>query len=424
MQDLFLNNLPGTRDLLPEEISRWHLVEDCARRIFDRYGFVEIRTPIIEATELFARSIGSDTDIVGKEMYTFLDQSGRSISLRPEATASVVRAYLQHTMHRGSGITKLYYLGPMFRHEKKQMGRWRQFYQLGAEVLGSDNPAVDAEMIEMAWCLLISLGVKAQILINSVGCRKCRPQYIDLLRLELQKFLANLCNDCRRRSATNSLRVLDCKVKTCQPYIEQLPVITDHLCHSCTVHFDDLKLYLTDAGINYRLAPRLVRGLDYYAQTAFEMVSSNLGSQNAIVGGGRYDGLSEVLGGPAVHAIGFALGLDRLVMTLPNEKGKACQWKPEIFLAYLGEPAFKKALLIARNLRHQGHSCYFDFSKGSLKSQLRLANKLQAEHVLIIGENELAREKYSVKRMDDSQQWEVTLPELVSYLQSRISTRS
>jgi histidyl-tRNA synthetase len=419
MEDLVQNNLPGTRDLLPEEMACWHAAEDRARRIFKHYGYLEIRTPVIEPTELFARGIGGDTDIVGKEMYTFVDQSDRSVTLRPEATASVVRAYVQHTMYRGGGITKLYYIGPMFRHEKKQKGRWRQFYQIGAESLGSDHPAVDAEMIEMALWLLESLGVKGRLLLNSVGCGKCRPAYIENLRLELQKYLPQMCDDCRRRASTNSLRVLDCKVETCQPYIEKLPVIADHLCTECSNHFARVKGYLEDGQIPYAIVPRLVRGLDYYVRTAFEVVSGDLGSQNALVGGGRYDGLSEVLGGPPVQGIGFAMGLDRLVMVMPQEQSVETQYMPELYLAFMGGAAFKKALEIARMLRYRGHSCYVDFAEGSLKSQMRLANKLRAGHVLIIGDNELARDKYAIKRLRDSQQWEVSVPELIEYLEKK-----
>ena len=419
MEDLISNNLPGTRDILPEEIDRWQLVEERARRIFDQYGFSEIRTSIIEPTELFARGIGSDTDIVGKEMYTFIDQSKRSVTLRPEATASVVRAYLQNAMNRGGGITKLYYIGPMFRHEKKQKGRWRQFYQIGAEALGSNHPAVDAEMIEMALGLLHSLGVKAKLLINSVGCGQCRPRYIEMLRAELKVHLADLCEDCRRRAETNSLRVFDCKVESCQPFIEKLPVITENLCTECAEHFSKVQAYLNEAGIVYDVVPRLVRGLDYYIRTAFEIVSGELGAQNALAGGGRYDGLSEVLGGPPVQALGFALGLDRLVMLLPEEQSAKGRRKPELFLAHMGEPAFKKALEIARDLRRQGHSCYLDFAAGTLKSQMRLANKLGAENVLIIGDNELARGIYSIKRLKDSCQWEIGLAEISEYLKSR-----
>jgi histidyl-tRNA synthetase len=419
MEDMIANNLPGTRDLLPEETARWQFIEDHARRIFDGYGFREIRTPIIEPTELFARGIGADTDIVGKEMYTFTDQSERSVTLRPEATASVVRSYLQNNMFRGGGITKLYYLGPMFRHEKKQKGRWRQFYQIGAETLGSDHPAVDAELIDMALWILESLGIKTKLMINSIGCSNCRPKYLELLRCELQQYLSTLCEDCRRRAVTNSLRVFDCKVENCQPNISKLPVITDHLCDDCSEHFNRVKAHLQDAEITFEIAPRLVRGLDYYGRTAFEIVSGELGAQNALAGGGRYDGLSSVLGGPPVPAIGFAMGLDRLVMVLPEERSAEWQMKTEVFLAHMGEPAFRKVLEIARHLRRQGHTCYYDFSQSSLKSQMRLANKLNAEHVLILGENELAREKYAIKRLSDSQQWEVTLSELESYLQSR-----
>jgi histidyl-tRNA synthetase len=391
MEETLLSNLPGTRDLLPNEISSWHLVEDGARRIFAQYGFQEIRTPIFETTELFARGIGGDTDIVGKEMYTFEDQSGKSITLRPEATASVVRAYLQHTMQRGAGLTKVYYIGPMFRHEKKQRGRWRQFYQIGAEVLGSDHPALEVEVIEMILHLLKTMEVKTRLLINSVGCPNCRPGYVELLRKDLRQHLPLLCEDCRRRTETNPLRVLDCKVDGCQPYIQRLPKLTDHLCNQCAEHFRDFRGYLEEAGIGYEIVPRLVRGLDYYVRTAFEIVSGNLGAQNALVGGGRYDGLSEVLGGPPVKGFGFAMGLDRLVMILPEALSAEIAWKPEVFIAYLGEAAFKRALSIARTLRLQLRSCYIEFGGGSLKSQLRLANKLNAQHVLIIGEDELAR---------------------------------
>jgi histidyl-tRNA synthetase len=418
MAESLINNLPGTRDLLPEELAGWHVIEDCAGRIFRQYGFLEIRTPIIEPTELFARGIGEDTDIVGKEMYTFPDRSNRSVTLRPEATASVVRAYVQSALYRESGITKLYYLGPMFRYEKKQKGRWRQFYQIGVEAFGSDNPAVDAEVIEMALRFVDSLGVNARLLINSVGCRQCRPQYLERLRQTLRSELDNLCDDCRRRADTNSLRVFDCKVERCQPILENLPVIGSSLCSECSRHFSSVRSYLEDAGIPFEIAPRLVRGLDYYVRTAFEIVSGELGAQNAVVGGGRYDGLSEVIGGPPVEAIGFAVGLDRLAMIMPEKMRASGLWKPDLFIAYKGEDAFQRALQIARELRRREQSCFLDFSGGSLKRQMRLANKIDAAHVLIIGDEEIARDSYNIKRMDDSSQWEITLPELIQYLQS------
>jgi histidyl-tRNA synthetase len=416
MEESLLTNIPGMRDLLPEEVAVWQLVEDHARRIYAQYGFQEIRTPIVEATELFARSIGGDTDIVGKEMYTFADQSGKSISLRPEATVSVVRAYVQHSMHRDSPLTKLYYIGPMFRHEKKQKGRWRQFYQIGAEVLGSDHPAIEAEVIEMLIRFFAALGVQSRLLVNSVGCGNCRPPFVHRLREALHQRAALLCEDCRRRTELNPLRVLDCKVETCQPHINSLPMITQHLCGNCESHFERFRTYLVAADIAFEVMPRLVRGLDYYVRTAFEIVSGDLGAQNALAGGGRYDGLSEVLGGPPVHGFGFALGQDRLMMVLSDQWGKNAVWRPELFVISMGEEAFNKGLSIARLLRAQGIGCYVDFEGGSIKSQMRLANKIRARHVLLIGENELIREQYQIKRMQDSKQWGVTLSELRSYL--------
>jgi histidyl-tRNA synthetase len=415
MESKLLTTLPGTRDILPEEIWRWHLVEDRARSIFGRYGYDEIRTPIFETTELFARGIGDDTDIVRKEMYTFEDQGGKSITLRPEATASVVRAYVEHHMYRGGGLTKLYYMGPMFRHEKKQKGRWRQFYQIGAEVLGSDHPAVEAEVIEMLLFFLRPFEVETRTLVNSVGCSNCRPAYIKILKSALDQDISLYCEDCRRRSETNPLRVFDCKVETCQPLIERLPKITDHLCEECSRHFRQFLEYLQAAGISYELVPRLVRGLDYYVRTAFEIVSGGLGAQNALAGGGRYDGLSEILGGPPAHGFGFALGLDRLVMLLSEAEARAPAGA-EVFIAYLGDAAFQRAISIARTLRQQGISCDLEYGGGSLKSQMRLANKVQARHVLILGEDELARERYLLKRMSDSKQWDTSLPELIQYL--------
>lgn len=413
-----LTAIPGTRDILPDEMPIWHLIEEKARRILAQYSFQEIRTPIFEATELFARGIGQETDIVGKEMYTFKDQSGRSLTLRPEATASVVRAYLEHSIARRSRITKLYYIGPMFRHEKKQKGRWRQFYQIGAEVLGSDNPAIESETVEMILALLKSLGIVARLLINSVGCGECRSAYVSRLREALQDRLGELCIDCRRRAERNSLRVLDCKVESCQPVIDSLPRITDHLCKSCLDHFTRFKRHLDAADVSYEIVPRLVRGLDYYVRTAFEIVSGELGAQNALAGGGRYDGLSEILGGEPTQGFGFALGLDRLVMLIPPEIGDQQAPHPDVFVAYLGEGAFNRALLVSRVLRREGWSCHVEFDSGSLKSQMRQANKLGARHVLIIGEEELAANRYPVKRLEDSQQWEVTVEELLAYLRS------
>jgi len=419
MAESLLSTIPGTRDLLPDELDRWHLVEDRTRDIFARYGFQEIRTPIIEATELFARGIGDDTDIVGKEMYTFRDQSGKSITLRPEATASVVRAYLQHSMHREAGATRLYYVGPMFRHEKKQKGRWRQFFQVGAEILGSDHPAIEAETVEMVLALIGSLGIQSRLQINSVGCPNCRPAYLERLRAELRGDPAAFCEDCRRRTETNPLRVLDCKVEACQPRINRLPMMIDHLCSDCAGHFQRFKSYLSGADIPFEVVPRLVRGLDYYVRTAFEIVSGDLGAQNALAGGGRYDGLAEVLGGPPTHGFGFALGLDRLIMLLPASLGDESIAKPDLFLAHIGEEALRKAIELARQLRRKGLRCCLEFEGGSLKRQMRMANRINARHTLIIGGEELAKGLYKVRRMSSSEQREISPDHLADYLLGR-----
>ncbi len=416
MCENILTTVTGTRDLLPDEMAGWHVIEDKARSIFSLYGFQEIRTPVFEATELFARGIGGDTDIVGKEMYTFLDQGGKSLSLRPEATASVVRAFIQHSMHRDAGLTRLYYIGPMFRHEKKQKGRWRQFYQIGAEALGSESVAVEFEILEMLLHFLARLEVQSQLMLNSVGCPACRPPFVKKLQEELRSAGNSLCEDCRRRTDLNPLRVLDCKIPECQATIERMPSITDHLCAECAAHFRRLLGYLDHAAISYSVVPRLVRGLDYYVRTAFEIVSGGLGAQNALVGGGRYDGLSEVLGGPRAPGFGFALGVDRLAMILPDHVGREAAYSPDLFLAYIGDAALSKALGIARALRSAGWKCHMEYTGGSLKSQMRLANRLNARHVLIIGDAELERKRYLLKRMADSRQWELEDGEIAAVL--------
>jgi histidyl-tRNA synthetase len=307
----------------------------------------------------------------------------------------------------------------MFRHEKKQKGRWRQFYQIGAEALGSDHPAVEAEVIDMVVSFLAALGVRTHLLINSVGDGNCRPQYVALLRGVLQSRMASLCEDCRRRAETNPLRVLDCKNESCQPVLRELPRIVDHLCGECAEHFEQVRGHLSRAGIASEVAPQLVRGLDYYVKTAFEIVSGDLGAQNAIVGGGRYDGLAESLGGPRVPGFGFALGLDRLVMVLPADVRERAQHPPDLYLAYLGDAAFRESMSLARRLRRKRISCRLEFAGGSLKSQLRHAHRLGARHVLILGDSELASGRFQLKSMDGSLQREVTLEELEDHLVPR-----
>ena len=403
----------GVRDILPDEIRAWHFVEERARDTFERYGFREIRTPIFESTELFARGIGEGTDIVAKEMYTFPDRKGRSLTLRPENTAPVARAYIEHQMHRRSEVERLYYLGPMFRYERPQKGRMRQFYQIGVEVLGSDHPAIDAETLEMLVAFLGRLGIApVQLVLNSVGDPECRPAYKEILRRYLLPRRESLCEDCRRRLDTNPLRCFDCKVPADRDVMAQAPAILDHLCDACRGHFERVREHLDAFGIAYTIDRRLVRGLDYYRRTAFEVTAPGLGAQNALLGGGRYDGLIEELGGPAVPGFGFAVGEDRLVMSLPATAAIPDD-APEVFVVGLGEAGVSAALQAARRLRGSGYRTLVEPLPGkSLKAQLRRANDLRARFVLILGEEEIQRGVMTLKRMSDGSQATVRLDEL------------
>ena len=403
-----IKSIKGTRDILPPESALWSRVEKTAREIFELYGFAEVRTPIFESTELFARGVGEDTDIVSKEMYTFEDRDEKSLTLRPEGTAPVVRAHGEHRLQQESPIAKLYYLGPMFRRERPQKGRYRQFHQIGAEVLGSDNPAIEAEVLEMLQFFLKQIGIEDQsLLVNSIGCPVCRPRFLGELKKALVENQALLCTDCQRRSEANPLRVLDCKVESCQPVIESLPKISDFLDDACRAHFDKFLGYLASRQIPFTIVPRLVRGLDYYTRTTFEITSGALGAQNTLVGGGRYDGLAEALGGAPTQGFGFALGLERLLLVIQDSGKQTPLPPPQLFLAPLGEAAFEKATLLARDLRQQGIRCVLDFETRSLKSAMRLANKLQAQHVLILGDSELLSGRFPLKRMSDGTQHEV-----------------
>jgi histidyl-tRNA synthetase len=390
----------GTRDILPPSTSVWNYVEDVARRIFRSYNYQEIRTPILEETELFARGVGEETDIVSKEMYTFPDRDDTSLTLRPEATASVIRAYIQHGMHQLPGLQKLYYMGPMFRRERPQKGRYRQFYQIGAEVLGSESPAVDAEVIEMVAEILLQSGIgNFEIFLNSVGCPKCRPLFVQALRERLAGVAPGMCEDCQRRAVTNPLRVLDCKVPQDQPIIDSLPSILDYLCEDCAPHFGRVRQLLDDRGIAYTVKPRLVRGLDYYTRTTFEFVHGALGAQNSILGGGRYDGLAEQLGS-RVHTpgIGFSIGEDRMVMAVEEAHPDAHKHTLELFLAPLGDEALRHCAGLAHDLRLRGAIVELS-SDAKLKKALETANKLGARYTLIVGDNEIAAGTYTLKDM-------------------------
>jgi histidyl-tRNA synthetase len=404
----------GTRDILPPSSEVWNHVEAVARRVFRAYNYREIRTPILEETALFARSVGEETDIVSKEMYTFEDRDGSSLTLRPEATASVIRAYIEHRLDQLGGLQKLYYLGPMFRRERPQKGRYRQFYQIGAEAIGSESPAVDAEVIEMVTEVLSQSGLSGfELLINSVGCPDCRPRFIALLKEQLKDVAPRMCADCRRRAETNPLRVLDCKVPEDQPIIEKLPSILDHLCEACRTHFNAVLADLDARGIGYQLRPRLVRGLDYYMRTTFEIVHGALGAQNSVLGGGRYDGLAEALGSK-VHSpgIGFSIGEDRLVMTVEEANPELSRESLDLFVATLGEAARREAPCVARQLRRDGVTVEVAL-EGKLKRQMEAANRLGARRTLILGDQEIAEGAWQLKDMQSGEQQKVSREELL-----------
>jgi histidyl-tRNA synthetase len=391
----------ATRDILPGEVERWQFVEEAAREIFARYGFSELRTPIFEFTELFKRSVGESSDIVSKEMYTFTDRGERSLTLRPEGTAPTVRAYVQHQTHKTEDITRWYYAGPMFRYERKQKGRYRQFAQIGAEVLGAEQPHVDAEVIEMVMFFLARLGLEDLVLrLNSIGCSTCRADFGTKLKKALTPVLDDYCGDCKRRYDTNILRILDCKID--HERVKGLPSILDELCDDCRQHFTAVRGALEDAGVSYELTPHLVRGLDYYMRTAFEVTASGLGAQNALLGGGRYDGLVKQLGGPDVPGFGFALGLDRLVMILPEDAGLAR--KEDLSLVALGDEGMRAARRLAVQLRHGGLKVGLPPDARSMKSQMRRAGRVGARYVAILGDDELAAGHLVLKRLADGHQ--------------------
>ena len=412
--------IKGTRDILPPDSALWNRFEQTARNIFESYGFGEIRLPVFEETDLFARSIGVDTDVVGKEMYTFEDRDESSVSLRPEATASVARAYIEHGMHTLPGNVKLYYIGPMFRRERPQKGRYRQFYQIGAEVLGqSDAPAIDAEVLEMLVVLFQRAGLAGTAFyINSIGCKECRPKYVELLRKELSKVKDSLGADSQRRIETNPLRVLDSKVPAEQAIIEKLPRISDHLCADCREHFAKLKEELNLRGIAYQENWRLVRGLDYYTRTTFEVTAAGLGSQNAVCGGGRYDGLVELLGGPPTKGIGFAIGTDRAILSLQESQSAPKPLGLAVYIAWMNAKTYPTAVQIARKLRECGLAVELPREEMKFKKSLGLADKLGARYAVIIGEDEVASGTYTLKHLADGEQKKLNENDLLECLES------
>jgi histidyl-tRNA synthetase len=418
----------GTRDLLPPETALWNFVEAAARDVFRAYNFHEIRTPIFEETQLFARGVGEETDIVAKEMYTWEDrgraasEKGQSLTLRPENTAGVVRAYIEHKLW-DRGLQKLYYIGPQFRRERPQKGRYRQFYQIGAEVIGppsagSESPARDAEVLELLATFLDRLGINDWTLqLNSVGCPNDRAAYNEALRKALEPVVEKMCADCQRRAVTNPLRVFDCKVPEDQPIIEKLPRISQFLDEDCRKHFEEVQEILKAVGVPFTLNDRLVRGLDYYTRTAFEFTHGALGAQNAILGGGRYDGLSESLGGPSAPGVGFSIGEDRLVLAL-KESAEAVSRKPDVYIAPLGPGMNGESARLARELRRHDVVVELGDESFRLKKSLETASKLGARFALIVGENEVKAGAFALKNLETGEQVSVPRTELAQRIQS------
>ncbi len=410
--------IKGVKDVLPEDSPAWKHLEATARDLFEDYGFSEIRIPIFEYTELFARSIGAATDIVEKEMYTFEDRDGRKVTLRPEGTAGVVRAFIEHKMYAQSQLAKLYYMGPMFRHERPQKGRFRQFYQIGLEALGMDHPHIDVEVLAMLHELYQRLNITGLALqINSLGDSECRVKYRDALKSYLSAKLPSLCADCKRRYETNPLRVLDCKVDA--EKFGDSPVMMDYLCDPCKAHFGTVERGLRKLGIPYEINPRLVRGLDYYTRTTFELVMGHVGAQNTVAAGGRYDGLVEEIGGPVAPGIGFALGVERTISLMNS--GDLPTSKPELYLAALGDEAVALALPIINELRLSGIRVETDYTGASLKSQMKKADKCGAGHTLIIGESEMKDGKGILRNMQTREQTEIGIGGMVEELKVRFS---
>ncbi len=399
--------LKGMKDIMPPDISIWQRVEAVAREIFGSYGFREIRPPVLESTAIFTRGIGENTDIVEKEMYTFDDKGGRSVSLRPEGTASVVRCYVENHLHTLPSPQKYYYSGPMFRYERPQSGRFRQFFQVGVEAFGSARPEMDAEVLSMLRHFLTRLGLPSlNFQVNSIGCENCRPAYKETLRNFFAGKLEGLCPDCNRRYEANPLRILDCKVERCIELRKGAPKVTDHLCGDCRTHFDRLLTLLGMLGIPHTVNPDMVRGLDYYTRTTFEVTSENLGAQNAVAAGGRYDRLVGEFGGPATPAVGFAVGMERLVELLKSSADHE-EPVPLLFVVNMGERACGEGMMIADRLREKGKWVEMGDSSSSLKSQLRRADRLSAKYVFIIGDEELQAGAIKWKRLGDAAAGEI-----------------
>ena len=412
----------GTADVLPKQTPRWRYVEETFRRVCHLYAYDELRTPTFEETELFTRSVGEHTDIVGKEMYTFLDRGGRSMALRAEGTAPIVRAYIQHKLFGELPVSKFYYITSVFRYERPQAGRFREHHQVGVEAIGSQDPAIDAEVISLGMQYLTTLGIRGlEMKINSVGCPGCAPQYKEALKKDVEPYLAEMCTTCQTRYDTNPLRMLDCKVPRCAELTVNVPDIVDHLCDECAEHLKKVLHYLDDLGIAYTLEPRLVRGLDYYTKTAFEIISSELGAQSTVLAGGRYDGLVEEMGGPPAPAVGFGSGIERILMIMeaqgieiPDEA------HPSVFVATLGMEARDFGVKFLSDLRKAGIASEMDYAGKSLKAQMKSADREQVRLTVIIGDDEMARGVIKIRNMETSEEKEVPADKAVAKIQDML----
>lgn len=411
----------GTRDILPEEQKYWVEIERVLKQTAGLFGYERIDLPIFEETDLFQRGVGETTDIVEKEMYTFPDRSGTSMTLRPEFTAGIVRAYVQHGMASWPKPVKLWSTGPIFRYERPQAGRYRQFTQFNVEAVGELDPALDFEMMSLAWQIYDRLGFKnLHFQLNSIGCKQCRPNYLDRLSEYYRKHFGAICTDCQKRLDRNPLRLLDCKQAQCQPVIESAPSIHEHLCPECSEHFETLQSHLKHAGLSCQLNSRMVRGLDYYTKTVFEVWAEGIGSQNAVCGGGRYDGLIELLGGSPTPAVGFASGLERISLVMQEQKTAVPEIpSPSVYIIVLGKEPGLRGVTILNELRSRNISGIMGLGGKSFKAQMREADKRLVNHVLILGEDELAREEIILKNMRDGEQKTISIQNMMTELSAR-----
>lgn len=404
----------GTKDILPTESYKWHYLEDKFKNIADSYGYREIRTPVFEYTELFQRGVGETTDVVQKEMYTFLDRAGRSLTLKPEGTSPAVRAFVEGSLYNEAQPTKLFYFTPVLRYENVQKGRLREHHQFGIEAFGSKEASLDAEVISLAMRIYEELGVEGiELNINSIGCSKCRKEYNDILKTFLSKQYDNICDTCKTRFHKNPMRILDCKEKSCKEIVKDAPLMLHHLCDECSEHFESLKMYLEGLGIGYKINPLIVRGLDYYSKTVFEIINKNI----TICGGGRYDYLIEEVGGPKMPAVGFGMGIERTLLTL-SENGIEIPKLPyvDLYIGVIGDKARIKALTLTNKLREKNVRCEYDHMNRSVKAEMKYANKINARFTVILGENEIESGTAKFKRMEDGQQFEINLGDLDAIL--------